>query len=572
MQTNGAIAGQFGLFRGFTRYQWLIFFVAWAGWSLDATDFGLFSLVLRPALTELLGGQPSIADIGRVGGLLSTVGLLGWSIGGFLFGIVADYIGRVRTLALSILIYSVFTGLQGLAQSPFELGVFRFFAGVGTGAEIIVGIPLVAEAFAEVHRAKVLGVMMTGGAMGSIIGGQLYALIGGYGWRWVFFAGVAPALLLLLIRRGMVEPEHFRAVRERRQALSASRRTATDEDREFLRFVPVQLFSKQLRFNTLVGLLFALGTLLAIWTTVIWLPTIQSLMLEKEGIKGAAAVPIIGRNMMLWGIGGIFGYASFGFIADRIGRRPTVALYNIGTLVLGLTLFLGVDSYRALPVPAGGSTAFSSLACFPATPSTFPSCSRPMCGQRRCRSATAGPGHHQHRAAGRRPPGRAVRRQLQHPRRDHDLLCAVEHLRDVSRPRDPRRAAAPLIGRVYRADRAPTPISAPSRSGASSSSRLGPEKTARPRSRTIARSANSSASRACCSTRRIARPPPDLSRSKACSSASTMTGASPSNGSSISNRLGLPISARPIASICCSPPDSWLPRLRRREASGGNRS
>jgi MFS family permease len=349
MQTNGAIAGQLGLFRGFTRYQWLIFFVAWAGWSLDATDFGLFSLVLRPALTELLGGQPSIADIGRVGGLLSTVGLLGWSIGGFLFGIVADYIGRVRTLALSILIYSVFTGLQGLAQSPFELGVFRFFAGVGTGAEIIVGIPLVAEAFAEVHRAKVLGIMMTGGAMGSIIGGQLYALIGGYGWRWVFFAGVAPALLLLLIRRGMVEPEHFRAVRERRQALSASRRTATDEDREFLRFVPVQLFSKQLRFNTLVGLLFALGTLLAIWTTVIWLPTIQSLMLEKEGIKGAAAVPIIGRNMMLWGIGGIFGYASFGFIADRIGRRPTVALYNIGTLVLGLTLFLGVDSTAPYP-------------------------------------------------------------------------------------------------------------------------------------------------------------------------------------------------------------------------------
>ena len=346
---GGAAAGQLGFVRGFTRYQWLVFFVVWAGWSLDATDFGLFSLVLRPALTELLGGQPTIAEIGRVGGLLSTVGLIGWAYGGFLFVIIADYIGRVRTLALSILIYSVFTGLQGLSHSPLELGIYRFFAGVGTGAEIIVGIPLVAEAFAEVHRAKILGVMMTGGAMGSIIGGQVYALIGGFGWRYVFFAGIAPALLLLLIRRGMVEPEHFQAVRERRRALATEARAARAEDREFLRFVPLQLFNKELRFNTFVGLLFALGTLLAIWTTVIWLPTIQSLMLEKEGIKGAAAVPIIGRNMMLWGIGGIFGYACFGFIADMIGRRPTVAFYNVGTLVLGLTLFLAVSTMAPYP-------------------------------------------------------------------------------------------------------------------------------------------------------------------------------------------------------------------------------
>jgi len=346
---GGAAAGQLGFVRGFTRYQWLVFFVVWAGWSLDATDFGLFSLVLRPALTELLGGQPTIAEIGRIGGLLSTVGLLGWAFGGFLFGIIADYIGRVRALAISILIYSVFTGLQGLSHSPLELGIYRFFAGVGTGAEIIVGIPLVAEAFAEVHRAKILGVMMTGGAMGSIIGGQVYALIGGFGWRYVFFAGIAPALLLLLIRRGMVEPEHFQAVRERRRALVTEARAARAEDREFLRFVPLQLFNKELRFNTFVGLLFALGTLLAIWTTVIWLPTIQSLMLEKEGIKGAAAAPIIGRNMMLWGIGGIFGYACFGFIADLIGRRPTVAFYNVGTLVLGLTLFLAVNTMAPYP-------------------------------------------------------------------------------------------------------------------------------------------------------------------------------------------------------------------------------
>jgi MFS family permease len=164
----------------------------------------------------------------------------------------------------------------------------------------------------------------------------------------VFFVGLAPALLLAFIRRGMVEPERFRAVRERRQA-ARTRSPANEEEREFLRFVPVQLFSRQNRYSTMVGLLFALGTLLAIWTTVIWLPTIQTQMLEKDGITGGAAIPYVSRGMMLWGFGGIFGYALFGFIADAIGRRATIILYNLGTLALGLTLYLGLSDYTYYP-------------------------------------------------------------------------------------------------------------------------------------------------------------------------------------------------------------------------------
>ena len=331
--------------RGLTRYQWTVFLVVWAGWALDATDFGLYSLVLRPALTELLGGNPSLADIGRVGGILSMAGLLGWAFGGFMFGILADYIGRVRTLALSILIYSVFTACQGFADSPLQLGIFRLLGGLGTGGELIVGIPLVAEAFADTtYRARVLGVMMTGGAFGSLIGGWIYGLIGAYGWRYVFFAGIVPAVLLFFIRRGMVEPEHFQAVKARRQA-AKSTAAASAEDQEFLRFVPVQLFTRRNRYSTMVGLIFCLGTLLAIWTTVIWLPTIQTQMLERDGITGAAAIPFVSRGMILWGIGGIFGYALFGFIADLIGRRATIILYNLGTLIVGLTLYLALSDY-----------------------------------------------------------------------------------------------------------------------------------------------------------------------------------------------------------------------------------
>jgi MFS family permease len=339
---------QAGWVRSITRYQWLVFFVVWAGWSLDAADFGLYSLVLAPALKELLGGSPSPADIGRVGGIISTVGLLGWAFGGFTFGIIADYIGRVRTLALSILIFSVFTALQGFAQDPLQFGIFRFFAGVGTGAEIIVGIPFVAEAFAESNRARILGIMMTGGAVGTLIAAQIYGLIGAYGWRWVFYVGIIPALLLVFIRRGMVEPERFSAVSERRQALTA-KREHTEEDREFMRFVPVQLFSRQNRYNTMVGLLFCVGTLLAIWTSNIWLPTIQRGILAKEGILDNAAIAYISYGMTMWSIGGIFGYAAFGFIADAIGRRPAILIYNVGTLVVGLILYLAVDSFGPYP-------------------------------------------------------------------------------------------------------------------------------------------------------------------------------------------------------------------------------
>jgi MFS family permease len=349
METITVRPSRLGWLGEITRYQWLVFLVVWLGWAFDSTDFNLFGLALRPALTDLLGGQPTMAEIGRVGGYLSMTGLLGWAFGGFLFGMIADYIGRVRALALAILVYSVFTACQGFAATPLQLGAFRFLGGLGTGAEIVVGIALVAEAFAHLERAKVAGIMMTGGAFGSLIGGQVYALVGPYGWRYVFFCGIAPALLLFLLRRGMDEPAHFAAVCARRSAVKAAGGAAAAQDREFMRFAPAQLFTPQNRFSTAIGLLFCVGSLLAIWTSQIWLPTIQTVMLEKQGVTGAAAIPYVGHGMMLWGIGGIGGYAAFGFLADRFGRRPTIAFYSAGTLVAGLGLYLGLSTYEYYP-------------------------------------------------------------------------------------------------------------------------------------------------------------------------------------------------------------------------------
>jgi MFS family permease len=352
MAEGSSAATQSSGWRGITSYQWLVFLVVWAGWTLDAADFGLFSLVLRPALTELLGFgsvgtlEPAqLAQIGKVGGFLAMAGLLGWACGGFIFGIVADYIGRVRALMFSIIIFSVFTALQGMAQGIWDFGAYRFIAGIGTGAELMIGIPLLAETLGETHRAKISGIMMTGGAIGTFLGAWAYGMVGGFGWRVVFFVGVVPAVLLAVIRGRMNEPPRFAAVQERREAVTTDGETSAD-DRQFMRFVPLQLFTSENRFNTFVGLLFGLGSLLAIWTTNIWLPTILSLMVQKSGISGADAVPFVSNGIMVWSFGGIFGYAAFGFIADAIGRRLAIGFYSIGSVALGLILYLALPSYE----------------------------------------------------------------------------------------------------------------------------------------------------------------------------------------------------------------------------------
>jgi MFS family permease len=338
--------------RAVSRYQWLVFLVVWLGWTLDAADFGLFSLVLKPALTELLGFPASgtldpgqLGLIGKTGGLLAMTGLLGWAFGGFLFGIIADYIGRVRALVFSIAIYSLFTALQGLSHGVWDFAIYRFIAGLGTGAELMVGIPLLAETLGETHRAKIASVMMTGGALGTFIGAWAYGLVGGYGWRYVFFLGVAPALLLMIVRRRVMEPDRFNAVKERRQALAAGERVA-DDDHHFRQFAPAQLFTRAHRYNTLVGVLFGLGSLLAIWTTNIWLPTILSLMVQKGGLSTAEAVPFVSHGIMIWSLGGIGGYIAFGFIADTVGRRFAVGFYSLGSMVAGIVLYLVLPTYQ----------------------------------------------------------------------------------------------------------------------------------------------------------------------------------------------------------------------------------
>ena len=345
MDKSGVAAAQFGGIRAVTRYQWLVFLVVWLGWTLDAADFGLYSLVLKPAMTELLGGNPPLADIGKYGGLLSMAGLLGWAFGGFLFGILADYIGRVRTLAFSIALYSVFTALQGLSQGIFDFAIYRFIAGLGTGAELMVGIPLLAETLAETHRAKIAATMMTGGALGTFIGAWAYGLVGPYGWRYVFLSASCRRSFWRSCAAGCstrsASPMSGSADAPSPRACEAKPPTASSC---VLRHCSCSPGSTA---TTPWSGYCSTSARCSIWTTNIWLPTILSLMAQKSGAADtAAAVPFVSHGIMLWSLGGICGYIAFGFICDIIGRRLTVILYSAGTIVFGLILYLALPAYE----------------------------------------------------------------------------------------------------------------------------------------------------------------------------------------------------------------------------------
>src|SRR5437588_2676890 len=132
-------------YRGLTRYHWFVLFVASLGWLFDCLDQQLFNLGRTPALTELLGGSVEKATVDRYAGYATSIFILGWATGGLFFGILGDRIGRAKTMLLTILLYSAFTGLSALSLSWWDFMIYRFITGMGVGGEFAAGVSLLAE-------------------------------------------------------------------------------------------------------------------------------------------------------------------------------------------------------------------------------------------------------------------------------------------------------------------------------------------------------------------------------------------------------------------------------------------
>jgi MFS family permease len=292
------------------------------GWMLDAFDVMLYALVLAYIMDDL---QMSKATAG----LLGTLTLLASGVGGVLFGFVADRIGRVKALMLSILTYSVCSFASGLVTTVRQLAIFRFILGLGMGGEWNTGATLVAETWPTELRAKAIAIVQSSWA----IGYALAALVAGmvlnpnlwpsrelwqqYNWRAVFFVGILPALVVLWIRKDVPESEMWRQHRAANLGPSSSAGSA-----QF-----AEIFSVPFRKSTLALVALNFFGMFAWWGLFTWMPPYLSLPVA-EGGRGFGLMGTTTLMVLMYLVGMFPGYASFGWVADRLGRRKSFILYT----------------------------------------------------------------------------------------------------------------------------------------------------------------------------------------------------------------------------------------------------
>ncbi len=329
--------------KGVTGYQWLVLTMAWLGWVFDSMDSTLYAMVLQPALRDLLGSGSSTEGIEWYGGIIFSIFLVGWALGGVIFGVVADHIGRTRTMIFTILIYSIFTGLAALSQDWWHLALYRFLTALGIGGEWAAGATLVAETWPEDKRAKAAGILQSAWAAGFFLAALANLFLGTYGWRVIFLIGILPALVTLLIRTMVKEPERWhKAKAERQLVLQKSRRS--EKEQALLDISIGRLFQPDLRRKTLVGATLAFVAVFGLWGATNWTPTLVRQLLAAQNLDPAEVNRDVSYAVMSLNAGALVGYLAFGPIADRIGRRLTFFLMCLGSFImLPVTFFTPKD-------------------------------------------------------------------------------------------------------------------------------------------------------------------------------------------------------------------------------------
>jgi len=307
-----------------TRNQIRGFWAAWGGWALDGMDSFIFALVLTPAVTELLprSGIPATpGNVGFYGSLLFALFLIGWGMS-MAWGPVADRFGRVRTLMLTILCYSLFTFLCALVTDIWQLAACRILAGVGIGGEWSMGGTFVAEEWPEERRKVGAGYMHTGYYFGFFLAALANYFIGAtFGWRAMFVLGGTPALLVSFIRRSVHESERF----ERRKTSS-------------MRSAFLALFSPTYARRTVLNSLFLLVSIVGLWAGSVYVPTSMIQLAARAGYSPADGARFASYGTMVLSIGTILGCIALPSLADRFGRRMTLGFYF---LVMFLSISVG---------------------------------------------------------------------------------------------------------------------------------------------------------------------------------------------------------------------------------------
>jgi MFS family permease len=343
--------------RGLTGYQWFVFVVASLGWLFDTMDQQLFNLARKPAITRLLDavpGDPSTAGkVDEYSGYATSIFMIGWALGGIAFGILGDKIGRARTMMLTVLFYSAFTGLSALSPSVGWFSLFRFLTGLGVGGQFAVGVALVAEVMPDHARPFALGALQALSAVGNM----LAALCGiGLGmleesgtipsaWRAMFLIGLAPALLAIPIFLRLKEPERWKAA-----AKEEERELASDPGHAHKLGSVAELFGDpRWRRHTIVGMVLAFSGVVGLWGIGFFsFDLFRTVFRHHFEAQGLNTQQIAGKLTYWTGItslvqnGGAFlGISAFTYVTVRIGRRPAFGIaFILAALATALTFGL----------------------------------------------------------------------------------------------------------------------------------------------------------------------------------------------------------------------------------------
>ncbi|MGP8268690.1 MAG: MFS transporter [Terracidiphilus sp.] len=280
-----------------TGYMWTVLFICFAGYAFDALEMMLYSNALIDIKKEF-----NFNFLGS--GWVMTLSFMGSAFGSIFWGPMADKIGRVKVMLLTVGGYAAFTGLTSFAWNGASLVVFRFIMGFFAGGEWAAGAALLGETWPKRYRGRVMGVMQTGWPIGAIMASIVYALVAPtWGWRRVFLVGIFPAVIIFLIRLTIKESNSFREKKETGSLAAWS-----------------GIYAPKYRKRTIMfTLLYLIGNI-AFYCTMTWIP---SMLRAERGMTMIAS----SAWFIVINVGGIVGYLSFGAVADRLGRRPAFTIY-----------------------------------------------------------------------------------------------------------------------------------------------------------------------------------------------------------------------------------------------------
>lgn len=324
-------------YAGVTRYQWLVLAIASAGWVFDTFEGQIFNLTRGDLFNELLKGHPDLAAQRQLwGDRFLGIFLLGGTLGGIGFGMLADRWGRRPTMVVTILMYSIFSGLTYFATELWHVGVLRFLVAMGVGGEWAVAAALVSEVFPAKARAHAGGIFHATSVLGTWLAAGIALLVGSH-WQYAFLAGVLPALLILWVRASVNESESWQ------------QKKAAAQSTEELGSLRELLGDPRWRTRAVLGMLLATIGLASFWAVTVAGQDLARAQLLKDGVPAALAADQAKTAYGFWQTtGGGLGLLAFGPLCVRLGRKKAFALMHVAAFLSVLLVCFAPRNYDQL--------------------------------------------------------------------------------------------------------------------------------------------------------------------------------------------------------------------------------